>query len=119
MIDVIKLPNDLSIDNRIKNKIREVYGTCPYCGEDRRVSSSEEQVTDYDSPKKIGGSGLFKKKYHWYKREFECRECGMVWRSPEYPRLGDDTDANNAIFHAWQNGKNMEINTLLLECFKE
>ena len=46
--------------------------------------------------------------------KFNCHKCGMIWASPSYPIVGDDVAANNAIFHAWQEGKNMEVNTLLL-----
>jgi hypothetical protein len=38
----------------------------------------------------------------------------MTWNSPEYPVLGSDKEANKAIFNAWKDGKNMEVNTLLI-----
>lgn len=126
MINVIKLPKELDIDKRIWNKMLEVYGTCPYCSNN---TLREESYHAYDREyfnsvvfeekdagvRPIGKTGLFKKKeYKWKKIRFHCYKCGMIWDSPSYPIVGNDVDANNAIFHAWQRGKNMEVNTLLL-----
>lgn len=116
MIDVVKLPDALDMSKIIRKKMTEVYGTCPYCEESLRVNKNRE---DTGTVKSIKGSGIFRKKYEWERLKFECRNCGMEWMSPEYPIVSNDTDANNAIFHAWQNGKNMEVNTLLLGCLKE
>lgn len=128
MINVVRLPKELDIDKRIWHKMLEVYGTCPYCANedvreeasyhwtyDRDYNSSVTYEEKNDGERSIGKTGLFKKKeYKWKKIRFHCRRCDMVWDSPSYPIVGNDTDANNAIFHAWQRGKNMEVNTLLL-----
>lgn len=126
MINVINLPKELNIDNRIWNKMLEVYGTCPYCNNN---ILREEVYHTYDAGyyesvvyetkdvgiRPIGKTGLFKKKeYKWEKIRFHCRKCDMIWDSPSYPIVGNDVNANNAIFRAWQEGKNMEVNTLLL-----
>ena len=126
MINVVRLPKELNIDKRIWNKMLEVYGTCPYCSnENLREENPYNWDPDYSKAvtfeekdagiRPIGKTGLFKKKeYKWKKIRFHCRKCDMVWDSPSYPIVGNDVDANNAIFHAWQRGKNMEVNTLLL-----
>lgn len=124
MINVIKLPEELDIDKRIFNKMLEVYGTCPYCNNnvlrmdgypyDRAYFESVIYEEKDDGVKSIGKTGLFKKEYKWKKIRFHCYKCNMIWDSPSYPIVGNDVDANNAIFHAWQKGKNMEVNTLLL-----
>lgn len=126
MINVVRLPEELDIDKRIWNKMLEVYGTCPYCAnENISQKNSYSLYPDYSKSvtfeeknagiRAIGKTGLFKKKeYQWKRIRFHCRKCDMVWDSPSYPIVGNDVDANNAIFHAWQRGKNMEVNTLLL-----
>lgn len=143
MIRVTKLPNDMDIDNRIKKKMLEVYGTCPYCNNPIReknvnyncfsysygyrkdsLGRTLNEVVDYkitDAGKAyIGGeSKLFNRLYNWKKIAFTCKKCGMEWEGPKYPIVGDDSDANTAIFHAWEQGKDMEVNTLLLSVMKE
>lgn len=132
MIDIVKLPDDLNIDKRILNKMLEVYGTCPYCLNSALIERgySEDWDLKYDSfgnkkkhvsyessyicEKPLSKTGLFKKTYDWRKIMFHCYNCGMSWGSPEYPVLGDDKAANKAIFNAWKEGKNMEVNTLLI-----
>lgn len=125
MINVVRLPKKLNIDNRIWDKMLEVYGICPYCNNNALRADSYPYDHTYfesviyeekdDGIRPIGKTGLFKKKeYKWKKIRFHCYKCDMVWDSPSYPIVGNDVDANNAIFHAWQEGKNMEVNTLLL-----
>lgn len=126
MINVIKLPEKLNIDNRIWNKMLEVYGTCPYCNNntlrkevlhayDSEYFESVIYEEKNDGTRPIGKKGLFKnKEYKWKRIRFHCRKCDMIWDSPSYPIVGNDVAANNAIFHAWQEGRNMEVNTLLL-----
>ena len=132
MIDIVKLPDDLNIDKRILNKMLEVYGTCPYClnsmliekrGSDdwfseRDAFGNKKKHVSYKSEfsdiKPLSKTGLFRKTYHWRMLKFHCFRCGMTWNSPEYPVLGDDKAANKAIFNAWKDGKNMEVNTLLI-----
>ena len=116
MINIIRLPKEINIDKRIYNKMLEVYGTCPYCN--KNTSRTYEVWASGIRP--IGKNGLFKKKeYEWRKIRFHCCKCDMIWESPSYPVVGNDVDANNAIFHAWQEGKNMEVNTLLLTVINE
>lgn len=131
MINVLRLPGKLNIDDHMGEKILEVYGTCPYCQSDNLYSYSsifnpysKIGTVSYQEIKEgklrpIGGKGLFKKVYNWKHIKFNCHKCGMIWTSPSYPVVGDDIDANNAIFHAWQEGKNMEVNTLLLTVINE
>lgn len=142
MIRVTRLPNDMNIDNRIKKKMLEVYGTCPYCnntlreeniiydyiyGEGYRKDSlgrTLNEVVDYKiedvgADYISGKSNIFNHLYNWQKIAFTCHKCGMKWEAPKYPIVGGDADANTAIFHAWQDGKDMEVNTLLLSVMKE
>lgn len=131
MIDIVKLPDDLNIDKRILNKMLEVYGTCPYCLNSDLIERGYNEDWDfkyytfgikkhvsykssYVREKPLSKTGLFKKTYDWRKIMFHCYNCGMTWNSPEYPVLGDDKAANKAIFNAWKDGKNMEVNTLLI-----
>lgn len=132
MIDIVKLPDDLNIDKRILNKMLEVYGTCPYClnstliekrgnddwFSDRDMFGSKKKHVSYDiefsDTKPLSKKGLFRKTYRWEILKFHCFRCGMTWNSPEYPVLGSDKEANKAIFNAWKDGKNMEVNTLLI-----
>lgn len=143
MIKVLKLPNDMDIDNRIEKKMLEVYGTCPYCNNPIREENVDyncfsysygyrkdslgrtlNEVVDYEI-KDVGAdyidgkSKLFNHLYNWQKIVFTCNKCGMKWEGPKYPLVGNDADANTAIFHAWQDGKDMEVNTLLLSVMKE
>lgn len=131
MIEVVKLPDALNVDERFKEKVLGVYGTCPYCGEDRlhhleyydfrlkRYGTGVSHWVVETDAKPIKGNSLFHKKYKWQRMKFHCAACGMEWLSPEYPVVGNDVDANNLIFHAWQSGQNMEINTLLLGVIKQ
>lgn len=145
MIKVLKLPNDMNIDNRIKKKMLEVYGTCPYCNNPIKENNVNYDCFDYgygyrkDSlgrtlneivDYKIEDAGLdyididrkskfFNRQYNWQKMVFTCMKCGMKWEAPKYPLVGDDSDANTAIFHAWEQGKNMEVNTILLSCMNK
>lgn len=145
MIKVTRLPNDMNIDNRIRKKMLEVYGTCPYCNNTLReedvnydyyynhppygyqkdsLGRTWKEVVDYEikdaGEAYIGGkSKLFNHLYKWKKIIFTCEKCGMEWEAPKYPLVGDDADANTAIFHAWEQGKDMEVNTLLLSVMKE
>lgn len=140
MIRVTRLPNDMNIDKRINKKMLEVYGTCPYCNNPIKedinyynysfcnmkdsLNRSFEEVVDYEIKDAgadyiVGKSKIFNHLYNWQKIAFTCNKCGMKWESPKYPLVGDDADANTAIFHAWQNGKDMEVNTLLLSVMKE
>lgn len=129
MINVLRLPGKLNIDDHMHEKILEVYGTCSYCQSSNlypyssspyaRVGTVSYQEIKEDKLRPIGGRGLFKRVYNWKHIKFNCHKCGMIWASPSYPVVGDDIDANNAIFHAWQEGRNMEINTLLLTVIDE
>lgn len=131
MIKVLNLPEDLNIDKRIEKKMLEVYGTCPYCNNNNLFEGDPDDSSSFYSKYVVyriysAGFGpinkktfIYKKKYEHKKMIFHCNKCGMKWESPEYPILGNDTDANTAIFHAWQEGKNMEVNTLLLSVMKE
>ena len=132
-IKIKKLPDDLNIDNRIDFKMIETYSVCPYCGtvpyeilDDGSMryhagtisrTRKFEENNEYDEPRKISGTGLFAKKYHWRRYLFCCNNCGMEWYSPSFPvGLAEDEKANEMIFKAWLNGKDLEVNTLLLEC---
>ena len=132
-IKIKKLPDDLNIDNRIDFKMIETYSGCPYCGtvpyeilDDGSMryhagtisrTRKFEENNEYDEPRKISGTGLFAKKYHWRRYLFCCNNCGMEWYSPSFPvGLAEDEKANEMIFKAWLNGKDLEVNTLLLEC---
>lgn len=129
MINVLRLPGKLNIDDHMHEKILEVYGTCPYCQSSNlypysstsysRIGTVSYQEIKEDKLRPIGGKGLFKRVYNWRHIKFNCHKCGMIWASPSYPVVGDDVDANNAIFHTWQEGKNMEVNTLLLTVINE
>lgn len=132
MIKILNLPEDLNIDKRIEKKMLEVYGICPYCNNNHLLEGDPDDSSSHFYSKYVvyhiysAGYGpidkktfIFKKKYEHKKMIFHCNKCGMKWESPKYPILGNDTDANTAIFHAWQEGKNMEINTLLLTTLKE
>ena len=134
MIKVLNLPEALDIDKRIEKKMLEVYGTCPYCNNDDLFEGDpdDNNFSSYLFKDSViyhaysVGFGpidkktfIYKKKYEYKKMIFRCNRCKMKWESPKYPILGNDTDANTAIFHAWQEGKNMEVNTLLLSVMKE
>jgi len=132
MIKVLNLPEDLDIDKRIEKKMLEVYGTCPYCNNNYLYESDPDDRSSHFYSKyvvyHVYSAGfdpidkktfIYKKKYEHKKMIFRCNRCKMKWESPKYPILGNDTDANTAIFHAWQEGKNMEVNTLLLSVMKE
>ena len=143
MIKVLNLPENLNIDKRIEKKMLEVYGTCPYCNNPIREENANyncfsyshgyrkdslgrtlNEIVDYKTidagADYIGGeSKLFNHLYNWRKIAFTCNKCGMKWEGPKYPLVGGDADANTAIFNAWQEGKDMEVNTLLLSVMKE
>lgn len=133
MIKVLNLPKDLDIDKKIEKKMLEVYGTCPYCNNNYLCEGDPDDISfHYLYPKNVvyhvysvgfypidKKTFIYKRKYEHKKMIFHCNKCGMKWESPKYPILGGDTDVNTAIFHAWQDKKNMEVNTLLLSVIKE
>lgn len=119
MIDVIKLPNELDITYRIKRKMLDVYGTCPYCLNEELRDYETRYGVSYESIKcgiKPIRKGLLKRKEcKWERYVFTCHNCGMVWGSPEFPILENDIKLNTAIFNSWKNRQmDMEVKTLLL-----
>lgn len=89
-IKYTKLPNALDVDKLIRQKVKEVYGCCPYCANHRTVSEfCDVDGDDYNfdttrmtlDGRRDYGDELFR----WARAKFECRKCGGKWESDYYP----------------------------------
>ena len=128
MIEIVKLPDDIDIESRIRRKMLDVYGTCPYCRNSELLyeykydkESKEDNYVlylDVYCETKPINKGLFRKRYEWEKYMFSCHRCGMKWNSPEFPVITCDAELNKVVFDAWRNGEDTEVKTLLLGVVK-
>lgn len=86
-----KTPDALDLDAIVREKIRELYGRCPYCGSGNVKSDYWRKGKDqegYDSRflKLNGGIPYYKREgYVWVRANFKCRSCGGEWQSDRYP----------------------------------
>lgn len=70
----------------------------------RKFISKEEYVYSFDSPRDFScysktkpiEKGLFKKRYYFVHKEYECKRCHAKWHSEDYP-LGLNEDIINKL----------------------
>ena len=92
-IKYTKLPDTLDVDKLIRQKVKEVYGYCPYCASRRTVSrfcDVDGDTYDFDTKRMtLDGRGYNDyngdEMFSWARAEFRCRRCGGKWESDYYP----------------------------------
>ena len=99
-IKITRLPKILDPNRMMEEKIFGIYGSCPFCGENKKwdfhngVDSDGIEVSfvlegwygkhDQDSnPFSI--LRFWEKDIYWKRQSFICHTCGAMWKSSAYP----------------------------------
>ena len=98
---ITKLPDKCEPNKLLKEKIKNMYMTCPCCGENRECDIFDDiknnrkhiGVECYSFyPARYGiqkpwHKHLFDKRTWWTTMIFECHTCGAKWESEEFPEI--------------------------------
>ena len=84
---VTELPDKINPNKIIQQKMKEKYGTCPFCGESRTVWEVRNQVAGVTNSfiRLHKSYSLFSKPLWSQKDCYSCCTCGAKWETPYYP----------------------------------
>lgn len=98
-IKITRLPDILNPNKIVEEKIREKYGTCPFCGKKKnfnyRNGLNSQGVSEHDiswygkhdaNENEFSLLRFWEKNTFWKCKKFECHTCGAKWQSPSYPK---------------------------------
>ena len=88
---VTELPDSINPNKIIQQKMKEKYGTCPFCGETKtfwegcKGTGRQTGIMPMITRLYKNYGGLFSKKIYSQKDTYICHTCGAKWETPYYP----------------------------------
>lgn len=98
---ITKFPDKCEPNKLLKDKIKNMYMTCPCCGENKKYDFFDKKHIGVECylfyPTRYGKQKpwykhMFDRSRYWNKLLFECHTCGAKWESEEFPEIEYELD---------------------------